>query len=227
MKARFADGSTKTSEFTTRVDADRQTLQYAARNIGVVGKATAIAPTTNAPETGTTYALVCGEVPAGTRFDSATGLITGRPTRPVLLPTPLRVAETSPTGRAAASFIYVVTRTGASSFSYPAHPPACRKACRHSADDHRSARFRHLPDVEGQAAQGPAPQQQNRRHYGEGAACEQASHDHDRGGHDGRRTHHRSADEDHDAALAAPVEICCAPVGIRGRSDGRECALRQ
>lgn len=122
VKARFANGSTKTSEFTTRVDADPQTLQYAARNIGVVGKATAIAPTTNAPETGTTYALVCGEVPAGTRFDSATGLITGRPTRPVLLPTPLRVAETSPTGRAAASFIYVVTRTGASSFSYPAHP---------------------------------------------------------------------------------------------------------
>lgn len=122
VKARFADGSTKTSEFTTRVDTDPQTLQYAARNIGVVGRATDIAPTTNAPSSGTTYALVCGELPAGTRFDTATGLITGRPTRPVLLPTPLRVAETSSTGRAAASFIYVVTRPGSSSFSYPAHP---------------------------------------------------------------------------------------------------------
>jgi hypothetical protein len=122
VKARFKDGSTKTSEFTTRVDADPQTLQYAARNIGVVGKATDIGPTTSAPSSGTTYAVVCGELPAGTRFDSATGLITGRPTRPVLLPTPLRVAETSPTGRAAASFIFVVTRAGSSSFSYPAHP---------------------------------------------------------------------------------------------------------
>ena len=49
IKAKFADGSTKTSQFTTRVDADPQTLQYAAQNIGSVGTGIAIAPTTNAP----------------------------------------------------------------------------------------------------------------------------------------------------------------------------------
>jgi hypothetical protein len=122
VKARFADGSARTSQFTTRVDADPETLQYAARNVGVVGKPTEIAPTTNAPSRGTTYRLVCGELPKGTRFDEATGRITGSPTSPVLMPTPLRVAETSSSGRSAASFIFVVTRTGESSFNYPAHP---------------------------------------------------------------------------------------------------------
>lgn len=65
---------------------------------------------------------VCGELPTGTRFDPATGRISGRPTTVVLRPTPLRVAETSPSGRSAASFIYVVNRSGVSSFNYPAHP---------------------------------------------------------------------------------------------------------
>ncbi len=122
VKAAFANGSTKTGQFTTRVDADPQTLQYAAQNIGVVGRATTIPPTTNAPEVGTAYRLVCGVLPAGLRFNPGTGVITGRPTQPVALPTPLRVAETSPSGSAAASFIVVVARAGVSSFSYPAHP---------------------------------------------------------------------------------------------------------
>ena len=122
IKARFADGSTKTSQFTTRVDADPQTLQYAAQNIGSVGTGIAIAPTTNAPVTGTTYELVCGTLPAGTKFDSRTGLITGKPTAVVAMPTPLRVAETSATGKAAASLIFVVNKAGTTSISYPAHP---------------------------------------------------------------------------------------------------------
>jgi hypothetical protein len=122
VRAKLADGSTKTSQFTTRVDGDSQTLQYAAQNIGSVGAAIAIAPTTNAPVLGTTYELVCGQLPAGTRFDSRTGLITGTPTGVVSLPTPLRVAESSSSGRAAASFIFVVNKTGTTSFNYPAHP---------------------------------------------------------------------------------------------------------
>lgn len=124
VKATFADGSTASSQFTTRVDADPTTLQYAAQNIGTVGKAIVVAPTTNAPAVGTTYRLVCGALPLGTRFDPATGTIVGRPTTPVAMPTPLRVAETGPSGSAAASFILVVDKTGASSFSYPAHPHA-------------------------------------------------------------------------------------------------------
>ena len=122
IKAGFADGSTKTSQFTTRVDGDPQTLQYAAQNIGSVGARIAIAPTTNAPVVGTTYALVCGELPAGTKFDTRTGLITGKPKAVVVLPTPLRVAESSAAGTAAASFIFVVNKAGATSISYPAHP---------------------------------------------------------------------------------------------------------
>jgi hypothetical protein len=122
IKAKFADGSTKTSRFTTRVDADPQTLQYAAQNVGSVGTGIAIAPTTNAPVTGTTYELVCGTLPSGTKFDTRTGLITGKPTAVVAMPTPLRVAETSTTGKAAASFIFVVNRAGTTSISYPAHP---------------------------------------------------------------------------------------------------------
>ncbi len=101
---------------------DPQTLQYAAQNIGSVGAGIVIAPTTNAPVTGTTYALVCGKLPAGTRFDSRTGAITGKPTDVVSLPTPLRVAETSPAGTAAASFIFVVNKAGTTTLSYPAHP---------------------------------------------------------------------------------------------------------
>lgn len=122
VRATFADGSTKSSQFTTRVDADPQTLQYAAQNIGVVGSRVAIAPSTNAPLTGTTYRLVCGELPAGTTFDARTGTITGTPTTPVPLPTPLRVAETSATGKAAASFLFVVQKSGFTAISYPAHP---------------------------------------------------------------------------------------------------------
>ena len=122
VRARFANGTTKAGRFTTRVDADPQTLQYAAQNIGTIGKVTTIAPTTNAPAIGTTYQLVCGVLPAGMRFDAATGVIAGRPTERVLMPTPLRVAESSPSGTAAASFVLVVNKAGVSSFSYPAHP---------------------------------------------------------------------------------------------------------
>jgi hypothetical protein len=122
VKAVFADGSSRTSQFTTRVDADPQTLQYAAQNIGVVGRSTTISPTTNAPSVGTTYRLVCGVLPAGMRFSATTGVISGRPTTSVARPTPLRIAETGPSGSAAASFIFVVDRSGVSSFSYPAHP---------------------------------------------------------------------------------------------------------
>lgn len=122
IQARFADGTSKSSQFTTRVDADAQTLQYAAQNIGSVGSRIAIAPTTNAPVTGTMYELVCGELPAGTRLDPRTGVIAGKPTSPVALPTPLRIAETSTTGKAAASFIFVVNPEGTTSISYPAHP---------------------------------------------------------------------------------------------------------
>ncbi|MEY4136529.1 MAG: hypothetical protein RL205_657 [Actinomycetota bacterium] len=122
VQATFADGTTKSSQFTTRVDADPQSLQYAAQNIGVVGSRVAIAPSTNAPVTGTTYTLVCGELPAGTKFDSRTGVITGTPTAQVLLPTPLRVAETSATGKAAASFLFVVQKSGFTAIHYPAHP---------------------------------------------------------------------------------------------------------
>ena len=122
VQATFADGTTKSSQFTTRVDADPQTLQYAAQNIGVVGSRVAIAPSTNAPLAGTSYRLVCGELPAGTKFDSRTGTITGTPTAQVLLPTPLRVAETSTTGKAAASFLFVVQKSGFTAIHYPAHP---------------------------------------------------------------------------------------------------------
>ncbi len=122
IRARFANGPARTSQFTTRVDADSQTLQYAAQNIGSVGRGIAIGATSNAPVNGTSYRLVCGQLPSGTRLDASTGRIVGKPTRVVSLPTPLRVAETSASGSAAASFIFVVNTSGASSFSYPAHP---------------------------------------------------------------------------------------------------------
>ncbi len=122
VRAKFANGSTKTSQFTTRVDADAQTLQYAAQNVGSVGERIAIAPTSNAAVTGTRYALVCGKLPPGTRLDMRTGLITGKPTTVVALPTPLRVAETGVNSAAAASFIFVVNKRGATAISYPAHP---------------------------------------------------------------------------------------------------------
>jgi hypothetical protein len=122
VRAKFANGSTKTSQFTTRVDAEPQTLQYAAQNIGSVGTRIAIAPTTNAPVTATSYVLVCGKLPPGTRLDPRTGLITGKPTKVVALPTPLRVAETSTAGRSAASFIFVVNKRGKTAISYPSHP---------------------------------------------------------------------------------------------------------
>lgn len=122
VQATFADGTTKSSQFTTRVDADPQTLQYAAQNIGVVGSRIAIAASTNAPVTGTSYKIVCGELPAGTTFNSRTGAITGTPTTVDLMPTPLRVAETSASGKAAASFLFVVQKSGFAAISYPAHP---------------------------------------------------------------------------------------------------------
>lgn len=122
IRARFTDGTSRDSQFSTRVDADPQTLQYAAQNIGNVGAQISMAPSTNAPVSGTTYTLVCGELPKGTRLDKATGRIQGRPTEVVSRPIPLRVAETSSTGTAAASFIFVVDRSGTSHLSYPAHP---------------------------------------------------------------------------------------------------------
>ncbi len=122
VQATFTDGTTTSSQFTTRVDSDPQTLQYAAQNIGVVGTRVAIAPSTNAPIAGTTYKIVCGELPAGTTFDTRTGTITGTPTAQVRRPTPLRVAETNAAGKAAASFLFVVQKTGFTAISYPAHP---------------------------------------------------------------------------------------------------------
>jgi hypothetical protein len=122
VKATFPDGTTKSSQFTTRVDADPQTLQYAALNVGVVGSRLSVAPSTNAPGVGTTYKLVCGKLPSGLTLDSRTGSITGTPTEKLLLPTPMRVAETSTTGKAAASFLLIVDTLDYESISYPAHP---------------------------------------------------------------------------------------------------------
>lgn len=122
VQATFPDGSTKATQFTTRIDADPQTLQYAALNVGVVGSPVSVSPSTNAPVDGTTYKLVCGKLPAGLRFDSRTGRIAGVPTEKLLLPTPLRVAETSTTGKAAASFLLIVDTLDYESISYPAHP---------------------------------------------------------------------------------------------------------
>ncbi|MFM8352109.1 MAG: putative Ig domain-containing protein, partial [Actinomycetales bacterium] len=124
VRARLADGTVKEGQFATRVDADPQTLQYAAQNIGSVGSAIAIAPSTNAPVAGTTYRLVCGTLPQGTRLEAATGRIVGTPTAVVARPVPLRVAETSSTGQAAASFILVVDKAGTTHLSYPGHPHA-------------------------------------------------------------------------------------------------------
>lgn len=124
VQALFADGTKKSSQFTTRIDPDPQTLQYAAQNIGSVGSAISIAPTTNAPSVGTTYTIVCGELPAGLRFDPRTGSILGKPTTVVARPTPLRVAERSSSGTASASFILVVNKAGTVAFHYPAHPHA-------------------------------------------------------------------------------------------------------
>jgi hypothetical protein len=56
------------------------------------------------------------------KLDSRTGSITGTPTEKLLLPTPMRVAETSTTGKAAASFLLIVDTLDYESISYPAHP---------------------------------------------------------------------------------------------------------
>lgn len=122
VRVRFANGTTKDGQFTTRIDGDPQTLQYASQNIGSVGTGISIAPSTNAPVTGTTYALVCGELPAGTTLDPRTGHILGKPTSAVSLPVPLRVAQTSSSGKAAASFIFIVNKAGTHHLSYPPHP---------------------------------------------------------------------------------------------------------
>jgi hypothetical protein len=122
VQATFPNGTKKSSQFTTRVDLDPQTLQYAALNVGVLGLDVSISPTTNAPSVGTTYKLVCGKLPAGLKLDSRTGNITGTPTEKLLLPTPLRVAETSTSGKAAASFLLIVDTFGFEAISYPAHP---------------------------------------------------------------------------------------------------------
>jgi hypothetical protein len=122
IQATFPNGSTKSSQFTTRVDYDAETLQYAALNVGVLGSRLSVAPTTNAPITGTTYKLVCGKLPAGLKLDSRTGTITGTPTEKLLLPTPMRVAESSTSGKAAASFLLIVDTWDYEFINYPAHP---------------------------------------------------------------------------------------------------------
>jgi len=127
VRATFTDGSTKSSQFTTRVDADAQTLQYAALNIGWVGADLQVSGTTNAPATGTTYSLICGQLPAGTTLNTRTGVISGKPTDVLFLPTPIRIAETSGSGKAAASFLIIVGKPNsytAPTMSYPAHPHA-------------------------------------------------------------------------------------------------------
>lgn len=122
IRARFADDTTKDGRFGTRVEADAQALQYAAQNIGSVGHEISIAPSTNASTSGTRYTLVCGSLPNGTKLDAETGRILGRPTEAVSRPIPLRVAQSSSSGKAAASFIFVVDKTAMSHLSYPAHP---------------------------------------------------------------------------------------------------------
>lgn len=124
VRAQFADGSTKDGRFGTRVDSDPQRLQYPAQNIGAVGLGISIAPSTNAPISGTTYSLICGTLPPGTRLDTSTGRITGSPTAAVERPIPLRIAESSQAGTASASFIVVVDQAGTRHLSYPSHPHA-------------------------------------------------------------------------------------------------------
>ncbi|MFM7145773.1 MAG: putative Ig domain-containing protein [Actinomycetales bacterium] len=124
VRAKFADGTFRDAQFSTRVDEDAQWLQYAAQNIGSVGAALRIAPSSNAPVAGTTYRLVCGILPAGTTLDAKTGQIVGTPETVVDRPIPLRVAETSSAGKSAASFIFVVDRAGTQHLHYPSHPHA-------------------------------------------------------------------------------------------------------
>lgn len=122
IQATFADGSTKSSQFSTRVDESAQNLQYSALSLGVVNTQMSVAPSGVTSPTPATYTLVCGELPTGMKLDRRTGVISGRPTTVVDLSTPIRIAQTSATGKAAASFIFLVDERGSMSISYPAHP---------------------------------------------------------------------------------------------------------
>lgn len=122
IRARYADGSTKDSQFGTRVDADSQTLQYPPVSIGFLGTSLSIAPSTNAPAAATTYRVVCGKLPAGTTLNPRTGVIEGKPTETDFEDTAVRIAQRSATGEASASFMIVVAEDGAPTMTYPAHP---------------------------------------------------------------------------------------------------------
>jgi hypothetical protein len=129
IQATFAGGTVLTSSVNIAVDDPHQSVNYPNRVIGTVGSPTAIIPESFDTHGGTTYTLVCGELPAGMSLNPASGVISGTPTAPVDYPTPLRVRQRDSYGTVEASLIMVVDSAPTPWIRYPEHPIA---AYRHS-----------------------------------------------------------------------------------------------
>jgi len=130
VAGRYADGRAATGTLDITIDNDPQTISYPVLVLGSVGQTVTTGPTTNAP-VGSTYEIVCGKVPPGTRFEPKTGVIAGTPTTVDEENPPLRIVERNALGSAATSFIFIVAPSGTAQLSYPGHPHlVVRKATR-------------------------------------------------------------------------------------------------
>jgi hypothetical protein len=109
----------RASTFNIAIDDPHHAINYPQRIIGSIGQPVGVAPLPINAQGKKTFAVVCGTVPAGTTFNTSTGVISGTPTALDERPVPLRVRMTDSYGWVDSSFILVVNGGVTPWLAYP------------------------------------------------------------------------------------------------------------
>lgn len=104
----WPDGTARATDFNIAVDDPHHAVNYPNRIIGSVGQAITVTPLKVNSSGTTKFAIVCGKVPAGVTFNTASGVLSGTPTQLDERPMPIRVRMSDDYGWVESSFIFVV-----------------------------------------------------------------------------------------------------------------------
>lgn|GEM_PF-1617542 len=99
------DGTRRVSDVAIYVDDPHHAANYPNQIRASVGSPLTVTPFEVNAHGPTTYALVCGSLPAGVTLDEKTGVIAGTPSAPDATPIPLRIRMTDDYGSVDSSFI--------------------------------------------------------------------------------------------------------------------------
>ncbi|MDA0252920.1 MAG: putative Ig domain-containing protein [Actinobacteria bacterium] len=115
------DGSTTASSFSFPVDDPHHSVSYPVRVIAALGEPVDVFRHAKGNSGPTTYALVCGTMPAGLTLNRKTGVLSGTPATEVQYPIPLRIRQTDEHGWVDSSMLLLVDGSTNPWLAYPDH----------------------------------------------------------------------------------------------------------